>query len=74
MDNFLLQGLQHATGASLAFSNGWAMARRCYQGRSRRTTAQYHPANPPVSLVDLTGDEIWTLLEENLEQPYARDP
>lgn len=75
MDNFLLQGLQHATGASLAFSNGWRYGAPVLPGPvTRDDLHNIIPVNPPVSLVDLTGDEIWTLLEENLEHTYARDP
>jgi hypothetical protein len=30
--------------------------------------------NPPVSTVELTGDEVLAMLEENLERTFARDP
>ena len=32
------------------------------------------PMNPPVSTIELTGDEIFAMLEENLERTFARDP
>ncbi len=32
------------------------------------------PVNPPVSLVEMTGDEIRTMMEENLEHSFSRDP
>ncbi len=32
------------------------------------------PINPPVSTVDLTGQEIIDMLEENLEQTYSAEP
>jgi 2',3'-cyclic-nucleotide 2'-phosphodiesterase (5'-nucleotidase family) len=32
------------------------------------------PTNPPVSTVELTGDEIRTMLEESLEHTFSRDP
>jgi 2',3'-cyclic-nucleotide 2'-phosphodiesterase (5'-nucleotidase family) len=32
------------------------------------------PMNPPVSLVKLTGREIWNMMEENLELTFSRDP
>lgn len=30
--------------------------------------------NPPISTVELTGEEIVSMLEENLERTFARDP
>jgi 2',3'-cyclic-nucleotide 2'-phosphodiesterase (5'-nucleotidase family) len=32
------------------------------------------PMNPPISTVELTGEEIVAMLEENLERTFARDP
>ena len=32
------------------------------------------PMNPPISTVELTGEEIVTMLEENLERTFACDP
>jgi hypothetical protein len=32
------------------------------------------PPNPPVSVVDLAGREIWEMIEENLERTVAADP
>jgi 2',3'-cyclic-nucleotide 2'-phosphodiesterase (5'-nucleotidase family) len=32
------------------------------------------PMNPPISTVDLRGEEIVEMLEENLERTYSRDP
>jgi S-sulfosulfanyl-L-cysteine sulfohydrolase len=32
------------------------------------------PVNPLISLVELTGDEIRAMLEENLEHVFAHDP
>ena len=30
--------------------------------------------NPPISTVELTGEEVVAMLEENLERTFARDP
>jgi S-sulfosulfanyl-L-cysteine sulfohydrolase len=30
--------------------------------------------NPPVSTIELSGEEIKTMLEENLERTFSRDP
>ena len=32
------------------------------------------PMNPPISTVELMGEEIVAMLEENLERTFARDP
>jgi hypothetical protein len=32
------------------------------------------PTNPPVSTVELTGAEIWEMMEDNLERTFAADP
>lgn len=32
------------------------------------------PTNPPVSMVDITGAELILMLEENLENTFAKNP
>jgi 2',3'-cyclic-nucleotide 2'-phosphodiesterase (5'-nucleotidase family) len=75
MDNFLLQSLLESTGAQVAFSNGWRFGAPIIPG-SVTLNDLYNmiPMNPPVSTVELTGDEIFAMLEENLERTFARDP
>jgi 2',3'-cyclic-nucleotide 2'-phosphodiesterase (5'-nucleotidase family) len=75
MDNFLLKSLLSQTGAQIAFSNGWRYGAPVPPGKI--TLNDLHniiPTNPPVSTVELTGKEIWTMMEENLEHLFARDP
>ena len=75
MDNFLLKSLLSQTGAQIAFSNGWRYGAPVPPGKI--TLNDLHniiPTNPPVSTVELTGKEIWMMLEENLEHLFARDP
>ena len=75
MDNFLLQALLESTGAQLAFSNGWRYGAPVIPGKIRLNDLyNIIPMDPPVSTVDLTGDEIVEMLEENLERTFARDP
>jgi S-sulfosulfanyl-L-cysteine sulfohydrolase len=75
MDNFLLQALLESTGAQLAFSNGWRYGAPILPGEvSLNDLHNIIPVNPPVSTVELTGEEIVTMLEENLERTFARDP
>ncbi|MHB1294465.1 MAG: bifunctional metallophosphatase/5'-nucleotidase [Anaerolineae bacterium] len=75
MDNLLLQALCAATGAELAFSNGWRYGAPVVAGPvTLNDLYNIIPMNPPISTVALTGDELVTMLEENLERSFAADP
>ena len=75
MDNLLLESLMAATGAPLAFSNGWRYGAPILPGPvTLNDLWNIIPVNPPVSTVELSGAEIWSMLEENLEAVFARDP
>ena len=75
MDNFLLQALLESTGAKLAFSNGWRYGAPIVPGQiTLNDLYNMIPMNPPVSTVELTGAEIKTMLEENLERTFSCDP
>jgi 2',3'-cyclic-nucleotide 2'-phosphodiesterase (5'-nucleotidase family) len=75
MDNLLLQSLLDVTGAQLAFSNGWRYGAPIPPGPiTMEDLWRVIPVNPPVSVCKLTGDELWTMMEENLERTFARDP
>jgi len=75
MDNLLLQSMLDLTGAQLAFSNGWRYGAPVPRGPvTLNDLWQIIPVNPPVSLCKLTGDELWTMMEENLERTFARNP
>jgi sulfur-oxidizing protein SoxB len=75
MDNFLLQGLLDATGAEMAFSNGWRYGAPVLPGPvTVNDLWNIIPTNPPVSTVSLTGAEILEMMEENLERTFSRDP
>jgi sulfur-oxidizing protein SoxB len=75
MDNFLLQALLESTGAQLAFSNGWRYGAPIISGEiTVNDLYNMIPMNPPISTVELTGEEIVAMLEENLERTFARDP
>ncbi|GHA81625.1 bifunctional metallophosphatase/5'-nucleotidase [Pontibacter akesuensis] len=75
MDNFLLQSMLHATGAELAFSNGWRYGAPIVTG-SVTLNDLYNiiPMNPPIQTVELTGQELQDMLEENLEKTFSPDP
>jgi sulfur-oxidizing protein SoxB len=75
MDNFLLQSLLESTGAQLAFSNGWRYGAPIVPGKIiLNDLYNIIPMNPPVSRVELSGEEIKIMLEENLERTFSCDP
>lgn len=75
MDNVLLDAIARAAGTRLAFSNGWRYGAPILPGEV--TMAQLWnivPTRPPVSTVELSGDELRAMLEANLERTYSGDP
>lgn len=75
MDNFLLQSLLHVSGAELAFSNGWRYGAPVPPGPvTMNDLYNIIPPNPPVSIVELTGEELREMMEENLERTFCADP
>lgn len=75
MGNFLLQALLESTGSQLAFSNGWRYGAPIVPGPiTLNDLYNMIPMNPPVSTVELTGEEIKVMLEENLERTFSCDP
>lgn len=74
MDNFLLQSMLEATGATLAFSNGWRYGAPIVPGPvTLNDLYNIIPMNPPIQTVEITGQELWEMLEENLERTFAPD-
>lgn len=75
MDNLLLQSLLHLTKADIAFSNGWRYGAPIPKGKiTENDLWNIIPVNPPVSTVQLTGKEVWDMMEENLERTFAANP
>ena len=75
MDNFLLQSLLESTGARLACSNGWRYGAPIVPGPvTLNDLYNMIPVNPPVSTVEITGEELRAMLEENLERTFSCDP
>lgn len=75
MDNLLLQSLLDLTDAQVAFSNGWRYGAPIPPGEiTLNDLWNIIPVNPPVSTCALTGEELWTMMEENLERTFAADP
>ena len=75
MDNFLLEAIQQETNSDLVFSNGWRYGAPVDAGPiTLRQLHQIIPVNPPISTVEMSGREIYDMLEENLERTYSADP
>ncbi len=75
MDNFLLQSMLFATGAELAFSNGWRYGAPVVAGPvTLNDLYNIIPMNPAIQTVELTGQELLDMLEENLEKTFSPDP
>ena len=75
MDNLLLDALVKTTGATIAFSNGWRYGAPIPAGPiTQNDLYNIIPVNPPVSTCQLTGDELWHMMEENLERTFSADP
>ena len=75
MDNLLLKSLLSSCEAELAFSNGWRYGAPVPPGTiTMEDLWNIIPVNPPLTMVELTGREIWQILEENAELTFSRDP
>ncbi len=75
MDNFLLKSIIEENEAQIAFSNGWRYGAPVPPGKiTINDLYNIIPVNPPVFTVELTGREIWLMMEENLEHTFSRDP
>jgi 2',3'-cyclic-nucleotide 2'-phosphodiesterase (5'-nucleotidase family) len=75
MDTLLLRAIAAAADVPIAFSNGWRYGAPIPPGPvTLGDLWNIVPPNPLVSLVELSGAEIWELLEENLEHTLAADP
>ena len=76
MDNLLLQSLMHhEKDAVLAFSNGWRYGAPIPKGDiTMNDIWNIIPVNPPVSTVEITGQELLNMMEENLERTFSKDP
>ena len=75
MDNLLLAATASAAGTTVALSNGWRYGAPIAVGPLTEWDLwNVVPANPPVSVVTLTGRQLRTLLEQNIEATFACDP
>jgi 5'-nucleotidase len=74
MDDLLLSAIKMAGSAEVAFSNGWRYGAPIPTGPiSKWDLYNIIPMNPVVSTVQITGEEIKEMLEENLERTFSKD-
>jgi 2',3'-cyclic-nucleotide 2'-phosphodiesterase (5'-nucleotidase family) len=75
LDNLLLDAVAASAGVPLALSNGWRYGAPIPAGPITEWDVwNIVPANPPVSVLTLTGEELHSLYERNLEATFAADP
>lgn len=75
MDNLLLKSIMETGEFDLAFSNGWRYGAPVPPGEIKiEDLWNIIPVNPPVTSVELTGREIWNMMEENIELTFSRNP
>lgn len=74
MDNLLLDAIAAAAGTEIAFSNGWRYGAPIPAGKiTMNDLWNIIPSDPPVSIVEMTGAEIWKMMEESLERTFSSD-
>lgn len=75
MDYFLNDAIRYVTQTDISFSNGWRYGGAIKAGKlTRRNLYQIVPMNPQIRLVDLSGQQLWEMLEENIENTFACEP
>ena len=75
MDNLLLDATAAAAATTVALSNGWRYGAPIAPGPLTEWDLwNIVPANPPVSVVTLTGRQLRELFEQNIEATFACDP
>lgn len=74
MDDLLLSAIQSISNTEIAFSNGWRYGTPIAVGEiTKWDLYNIIPMNPEISTVELTGEEIIKMLEENLERTFSAD-
>jgi len=72
MDELLLKAISLAADVQIAFSNGWRYGAPIPIGKiTKWDLYNIIPMDPVVSTVELSGEEIIKMLEENLERTFS---
>jgi 2',3'-cyclic-nucleotide 2'-phosphodiesterase (5'-nucleotidase family) len=73
-DNLVLDAMLLASSAELAFANGWRYGAPISVGKiTVNDLYNLAPMNPEIMTVQLTGGDIWKMIEQNLERTFCRD-
>jgi len=74
MDNLLLKAMIDVSGAEMAFSNGWRYGSPIPPGEiTVEDLWKIIPVNPPVSKCEITGQELWDMIEEDIELTFSKN-
>ncbi len=75
MDNLLLDAVADVAQTEIAFSNGWRYAAPIPAGAKVTVNDLWNiiPTDPQVETVEMTGAELWQMIEDNLESTFSRD-
>lgn len=75
MDNLLLKSILNVSEAEMAFSNGWRYGAPIPPGKiTINDVWNIIPTNPKISICEISGKDLWNMMEENLEYTFSRDP
>ena len=75
LDELLLLAIKTISESEIAFSNGWRYGVPVNVGViTKWDLYNIIPMNPEVSTVELTGEEILKMMEENLERTFSATP
>tara|TARA_R110000868_G_scaffold296012_1_gene556253 strand:- start:83 stop:1498 length:1416 start_codon:yes stop_codon:yes gene_type:complete len=75
IDNLLLKAISKAADVNIAFSNGWRYGAPIDKGDiTIWDLYNMVPMNPVITVLDITGQEIIDMLEENLERTFSANP
>ena len=75
LDELLLLAIKTISESEIAFSNGWRYGVPVNVGViTKWDLYNIIPMNPEVSTVELTGEEILKMMEENLERTFSGTP
>ncbi|TFF97659.1 MAG: bifunctional metallophosphatase/5'-nucleotidase [Promethearchaeota archaeon] len=75
MDNLLLEAIINTSGSKIAFSNGWRYGAPIPPRKIILNDVwNIVPTNPPISVCDISGEDLWNMMEENLENTFSRNP
>ena len=75
MDNFLLDAMADQSETKISFSNGWRYGAPVVKGDiTVNDLYNIVPTNPEIMTTTMKGSEIYSMIEDNLENTFSRDP